>query len=245
MELDLYKQIRNDATPITVEVDGKTYATQSLRLVEETEKLRSIPRCKTITSLDALCALITKEASVIYPESNLFVSVSGYDHVSVFTDIFQDRWERQELYYAELKDAPGWKDEWFDYESAVIALRSRFVPNDGTAYLLDILSRMSNQAEVRTNDNGMTQQTVVKKGITLVGAETITPILPLRPYRTFQEIDQPESEFLVRIREMRGENMIGLLESDGGMWKMEARRAIYTYLEARLSNLGEKIVLTL
>ena len=208
------------ATPVTVEVDGKTYATQSLIRVQEKEKLRNIPKCKTVTSLDALAALISREAVNLYPDSNLFVSCSGYDRVSVYTDVFTEsleRWERQELYACELKDAPGWKDDWYDYERAVIALRSRFVPNDGTEYLLDLLSRMSNEAKVSTTDNGMTQSTTVHQGIALVGKETVKPIVALRPYRTFQEVEQPESQFLVRIREGRQGNEIGILEADGGM----------------------------
>ena len=250
MELnrDTIEKLIELATPLTVEVDGKTYATQSLRLVEEKEKLRNIPKCKTVTSLDALAALISREAVNLYPDSNLFISCSGYDRVTVYTDVFTDsleRWERQELYVCELKDAPGWHDDWYDYERAVIALRSRFVPNDGTEYLLDLLSRMSNKAEVNTTDNGMTQSTTVHQGIALVGKETVKPIVPLRPYRTFQEVEQPESQFLVRIREGRQGNEIGILEADGGMWKLTARKTVHAYLEEQLVHLGDKIVLTL
>lgn len=157
-----------------------------------------------------------------------------------------DRWERQELYAAESKDAPGWDDKWLDYESAVIALRSRFVPNDGTAYLLDLLSKISNQGDVQTNDNGMTQSVTVNKGIALLGKEIVKPIVPLMPYRTFQEIPQPESEFLVRVREGRFGNEIGILEADGGMWKLAARKTIKDYLdEALCPILNDSVVLTL
>lgn len=245
---ELYRQIRADATPLTVVVDGKTYATQKLSRVEEKEKLRNIPKCKIVSSLDALVALIEREASVLYPESNIFVSCHAHDSVRVFTDVFTDsleRWDRQELYGAEAADIPGWQDGWYDYESAVIVLRSRFIRNEGSEYLLDILSRMSNQAEVNTKDNGMTQQTTVKRGIALLGTEIIRPIVPLRPYRTFQEVEQPESEFLVRIREGKTENEIGILGADGDMWILQARKNIKAYLESRLAHLGNKIVFTL
>lgn len=172
----------------------------------------------------------------------------AHDRVSVYTDVFtaDGRWERQALYAAKAEDIPGWKDDWYDYERAVIALRSRFVPNDGTEYLLDLLSRMSNKASVDTADNGMTQSTTIHQGIALVGKETVKPIVPLRPYRTFQEIEQPESEFLVRIREGRQGNEIGILEADGGMWKLKARKTIREYLDETLRpDENERIVLTL
>jgi hypothetical protein len=236
------------AKPPIVEVDGRTYSTIPLRLVEEPdEPLRNVPAKKDVSSLDALVALIQREAIKLYPESCLFLNCKAFDKVSVYTDVFTDRWERQELYTANATDVPGWRDAWFNYESAVIALRSRFVPGDGTAYLLDLLAKMSNQSSVETNDNGMTQQTTVKRGIMLVGKETIQPIVPLRPYRTFQEVVQPESEFLIRIREGRDENEIGILESDGGMWKLDARNTVKEYLQDRLSDEIEAgtVVLTL
>jgi len=146
------------------------------------------------------------------------------------------RWERQDLYTAKAEDIPGWRDAYFTYEEAVIALRSRFIPNEGTAYLLELLSRVSKQAEINTHDNGITQTTVAKKGIALLGTEIIRPIVPLRPYRTFQEVEQPESDFLVRIQEGKGdaENRIGILGADGDMWKLAARRIIRAYLEEHL-----------
>ena len=47
--------------------------------------------------------------------------------------------------------------------------------------------------------------------------------MKLRPYRTFKEIDQPESQFLLRLNE---NGNIGLFEADGGMWKLEAKKSI-------------------
>jgi hypothetical protein len=244
MERDLYQQIREDATPLTVTVDGKTYATQSLNPVEPPEKPRKTPRPKAVSSLDALCALVAQEAAVIYPESKLFLAVPSYDRVCVFTDIFRDSYERQELYSASTADFQGWDDSWFDYEQAVIALRSQFIANEGTEYLLGILSRMSRHASIDTDDNGMTQHTTVSCGVTLVGAETIRPIVKLKPYRTFQEVDQPESEFLVRIREAKDGNKIGILGADGGMWKLAARNTIKEYLTQKLAGV-QNLMITL
>lgn len=52
----------------------------------------------------------------------------------------------------------------------------------------------------------------------------------LRPYRTFQEVEQPESIFLIRVSD-RG---ISFIEADGGMWRLTARETIKKYLESRL-----------
>ena len=58
--------------------------------------------------------------------------------------------------------------------------------------------------------------------------QQIRPVVKLRPYRTFLEVEQPESDFLIRIRE-GGE--IGFFEADGGAWKLFARSIIKSKLE--------------
>lgn len=57
----------------------------------------------------------------------------------------------------------------------------------------------------------------------------------LRPYRTFLEVEQPESKFIFRIREgSDGQPMFKLVEADGGLWKYEAVDAIKKYLTENL-----------
>ena len=73
---------------------------------------------------------------------------------------------------------------------------------------------------VTSEDNGVTQTVEARKGIALKAREQVKPRVPLCPFRTFLEVEQPESEFLVRMRE-GGE--IGLFEADGGMWKLDAK----------------------
>ena len=71
---------------------------------------------------------------------------------------------------------------------------------------------------------------VTQSGIALQNNTNIRPIISLRPYRTFQEVDQPSSQFLIRITE-RG---IKFVEADGGMWKLAARQTIKKHLEEAL-----------
>ena len=81
------------------------------------------------------------------------------------------------------------------------------------------------------NDNGIATSVVTQKGVALQSNEAIRPIVKLRPYRTFQEVDQPESPFLIRINERR----ILFIEADGGMWKLKARETVKEFLTDKLS----------
>ena len=63
----------------------------------------------------------------------------------------------------------------------------------------------------------------------------IKPRVMLRPFRTFLEVEQPESEFLLRVDPDEG---IGFFEADGGIWKLEAKKNIADYF---LKNMGDLI----
>ena len=65
------------------------------------------------------------------------------------------------------------------------------------------------------------------RSIDLQSNQAIRPIITLKPYRTFQEVEQPASQFLIRVSD-RG---ISFIEADGGMWKLKARETIKAYLE--------------
>jgi len=58
----------------------------------------------------------------------------------------------------------------------------------------------------------------------------------LRPYRTFREIEQPASLFVLRLQKGRDGELprAALFEADGGQWKLEACQAIKHWLDMEL-----------
>lgn len=69
--------------------------------------------------------------------------------------------------------------------------------------------------------------------------ETIVPSpVHLKPYRTFDEIDQPESDFIFRVQSNKFDGITcALFSADGGAWKTEAKQRIKEYLSNELSDL--------
>ena len=94
-----------------------------------------------------------------------------------------------------------------------------------------MLSDICCGAKVIYNDNGIATTVTTQKGVALQSKEQIRPIITLKPYRTFQEVEQPESIFLIRVNE-RG---ITFTEADGGMWKLKARQTVKVFLEEQLA----------
>ena len=211
----------------TYEINGQTYSDRELcRIAPHVDRPNKI----TVNGLDSVVKLIQRE--YLGQQLPLFVRVATPRDIEVFTalDVMQGR---NHLYVVEC-DAPKFQAGWREYDTAIIELRSMFIPNDGTEYLLDLLSRISKEDNVTTSDNGVTQQVEARSGIALKAKETIRPRVKLIPYRTFAEVEQPESEFLLRVDD---DARIGLFEADGGTWKLNAKANIAGFLNSRLETL--------
>ena len=210
------------------EINGQTYADASLtRIPPHVDR----PDCISVSGLDSICKLIRTELEKV--GTTIMVQVKSNDTVEVMTTYLSD-FSRNTLYRAKA-DAPGLRTGFRGREVALIELRSLCIPNEGTAYLLDLLSRMTNENSVSTNDNGVTQTVEARQGVALNALVEIKPRVMLRPFRTFLEVEQPESEFLLRVDPDEG---IGFFEADGGIWKLEAKKNIADYF---LKNMGDLI----
>ena len=184
-----------------------------------------------LSSLDAMVAFVKTEA--VKNHDDVYITIPDHKTVQCFTHPYTAlRMNREYLYTADATDVPGWGEKVsIPFEEAIIALRTRFQKTADTEYALKLLSDITTGSKVTFNDNGVATSVVTKKGIDLQSNTTIRPIISLRPYRTFQEVEQPASEFLIRINERN----ITFVEADGGMWKLTARNTVKKYLEQALS----------
>lgn len=219
------------ATPKTFEIDGSVYASKDLVHIQDK---KTMPHNISVSGLDSICKLIRNEYDHVGLQ--IFVSVKDHRTVNVFTSLDGDE-DRLQLYTCTADTPNVTFGRYMSYENAVIELRSLYIPNDGTSYLLNLLSSISNESKVTSTDNGVTQKVEAKAGIALNSMVKIEPRVTLQPFRTFIEVPQPESEFLLRVS---GNGEIGLFPADGGVWKLEAARVIAAYFEKELADLIEK-----
>ena len=230
---DAIQLILDKAKPVTVNVDGASFWADS-----HTEIRREVPEFPTmkVNTLSGLADVIRTEirgANMIdkYPvlvrvQSHELVTVQSTVHWSVSRNV------RQMLYMAENDNATFRTGE-YSQEQMVIALRSMCQDGMDKEYLLELISRIDINTGVSITDTGLTQSVVQKVGAALKDEVPIKPIIRLKPYRTFLEVDQPESEFLLRVT--KG-GAIQLRDADGGAWMLEARRSIKEHLEGLLKD---------
>lgn len=116
---------------------------------------------------------------------------------------------------------------------ALIWLQTGFAPSAERSRLLSLVGRTKKEGIRQQDDDGITQTVTVKGGVHLVGEEKVVNPFLLAPWRTFHEIEQPVSPFVLRLRE-GAEVEVALFEADGGAWKLPAIQSIAAFLREQL-----------
>ena len=215
-----------------IDIDKKMFVITPDGKFNEIREHLDFPKTIELNSLDAMVQLVKTEAMKYEP--TLYITVPTHKEVRCFAKFSPEmRMTRQTYYIANATDVPGWDEKvHLGFEEAQIALRTRFQHTPDTDYALKLLSDISCGAKVVYNDNGVATTVTTQKGIAIQSNMQIKPLLSLRPYRTFQEVEQPESIFLLRVNE-RG---LSFTEADGGMWKLAARDTVKNYFVSALKN---------
>lgn len=167
----------------------------------------------------------------------LVIDIESYDRVSLKTLPYGDFKNRDVIIKSRALLPEIITERYQEQEDFIVNLLSRFKENDGREYALSIASHMVEGKEVTVSDDGISQQVTVNQGVSSLKVEEVNPYLKLIPYRTFQEVDQPASLFLIR---MQSGPRIAIYEADGGAWKYEAIRNIAGYFENELKGYEDK-----
>ncbi len=129
-------------------------------------------------------------------------------------------------------------DFYMDLEEFIIQLQTCFVDTPNKQRLLELVSSFVESEKLEVADNGISQTVVVEKGAAVKSknAVEVNPFVRLAAYRTYAEVEQPETIYLLRVKQG---NRIALYEADGGKWKLEAQMRVAGYLRDGLTDLIE------
>ena len=222
-------------TEIT-EHNGFRYVNRQLNKLPEDE-----PAVFSTKTLASIVELINKEHSH-GSLNDLVIHIDSPTKVNVYTAL-RDHLNRFNLYTAVAELPKVTLDNYLELEAMNIMLKSTFIDTEAKDKLIALLGNIQEEDIQITTDDGFSQKVVAKTGIATVSKVTVNPIVKLAPYRTFIEVAQPESEFLLRLQ--KGPKA-ALFEADGGAWKLQARKNIKAYFEAELAELWQcgKVIIT-
>lgn len=224
------------------EIDGELYT--NLATLKRLEKYEpSFPGTVPTFTLDGLCEWLKQDIDGNFAKhGRLMVVVENEVTVSVYPPLCGVEMNRRpQLAECKRKIEPFPWGRFQDQEAFTVFLLSRFTEDaqgnrDAVGKLVGNI-RQEQSAEAA--DDGISQRVTVKNGIAKVGETIIKNPVYLAPMRTFCEIEQPVSPFVLRVQEGPA---IALFEADAGEWRNTAVRSVREYLTEMLDGLNVTII---
>lgn len=234
MDRTAIEKITELAAPNFKEIYNHVYTDKKMEVI-------SAPKAATLKlhTLEGLVKTIKGELPDL--KTPLLINVYDEETVNVYSPLFFEDRKREKPYEVNAEVIELNLNYRLDYEQMIIMLKSRFVETEELLQLVKLLGNITEEDSTTTSDDGITQNVVVRKGIVTKERSSIKPIVKLKPYRTFREVEQPESEFLLRLSEG---GYIALYEADGGAWKLQARRNVAEYLRKELEFAEKAVIIT-
>lgn len=215
--------------PHIVEIGGKTYCDKSMKRYAKEDKATAIQ----VRSLKSLVEYINGKSEEL--RDSMIIHVEGPECVTLISGLTKER-EREMLMFVRAEDAGFQFDHCYDQERFIINMQTAFEQTKEVSLITTVAGNVENKTVANYGDNGTNQSVTIKRGIAGKEAVEVPNPVVLRPYRTFLEVEQPESKFVFRIGEGRdGEPLFKLVEADGGLWKYEAVEAIKEYIKENLN----------
>lgn len=134
----------------------------------------------------------------------------------------------------------------YEQEAFLVSMQSCFARNDDREAVTIMASNIVNTQQGTFSDDGVSQQAIIKTGVTTKDAALVPNPVNLIPYRTFLEVEQPASDFIFRIGEGRGgAPVFKLVAADGGLWKSQAVANVKHYLMDALAEIPDRQRITI
>lgn len=223
-------------TPVITEIDGNTYSDKPLN------RIGYVPYAKTI-GMKTLTSLVEYiRANIDSMSEKMIVHVISPTEVHLYSSLDADR---KREYLVEINaELPDFRfGSFIDHENFVIALQSKFVPNEDRDLVLKFAGTVEDGTVAEYGDDGVTQKATIKTGVASKADAVVPNPVNLIPYRTFLEVQQPASDFIFRMKSSCGVQC-AIFEADGGAWKNEAMSRIKNYLALELSEYPQFTVIS-
>lgn len=162
------------------------------------------------------------------------IHVEDAGKVNLYSSVCNECMDRQKFMTAEWAGNKFPFGQFMDAEKFNILLQTCFMETDDLKVIQQVVGNLRDEAVRNYGDDGVSQSVTIRTGIATVGQVRVPSPAKLRPYRTFLEVEQPASLFILRMREG---GQCALFEADGGLWRETARQNIRNYFEYELEKM--------
>ena len=225
--------------PEVVEIAGKKYCTKQLTRYDKPPKAEPIKA----TTLTALVDYIKENRHEL--RDRMIIQVVSPTEVRLYSELLDER-DRETLFVVDAVLPRFEYGREYDQEAFLVSMQSCFEVSEDRTAISFLASNIVNTQQATFSDDGITQQAVVKTGITTKENAFVPNPVKLIPYRSFLEVQQPESEFVFRVREGHGgAPLFKLVAADGGLWKNQAMDNVKRYLMEQLADIPDRDHITI
>jgi len=212
------------STPNMIMVDDRQYSDKKLCPV-----LDPTPDPINLSTLESLVDYAKKEAP-----ANPIIHVVSPVKVRLVSCLHGDFQQRS--IFAEAVCCPPSFDfgRFHMHEDFMISLQALFVETPDRVTVMSVIGNIADENVAAFEDDGISQKVTVKSGITRRSEEKVPNPVNLAPYRTFSEVTQPVSPFILRMKQGSPLPSVALFEADGGLWKLNAIQNIKDFLVGKM-----------
>lgn len=223
-----FNAIEAGAKVEVLDIDGVKYVTKP---VIDPRQPDPMLQPLTVSGLLGICEYFDAHKG---SKAGAIAHVMAYNRVVVITEP-SGRFAQRHAHVTAVAEWPeGLKfGHYLDLETFNVQLQSLFADSGDRARVLACVGKVKDVNAAEVNDDGVTQNVTVKAGIAREDRDQAPNPVVLAPFRTFRELAQPESPFVLRLRAGQPPTA-ALHEADGGAWKLEAVARIKAWLRERL-----------
>lgn len=206
-----------------IEVDGLRYITNKATLI--TDPIVNYPF--QLTTLTGIIDYLNNSIDIDIVGSKMTVHIVSPEEIRIYSALNGDC-NRECLVIAKACLPDFAYGKFLDTETFIIELLSKFEDDFDRAGILKLVGNIKEDHVKNTGDNGISQTVTVKAGIATVADIEVPNPVTLAPYRTFPEIEQPESQFVFRLKDGP---VAALFNAGGTGWRIDAMETIKSYLD--------------
>lgn len=218
-----------------LELSGQTYTATPMH---DIRKADPAPKALEVSSLTSLVDYLVS----VRPADNAdVVALHVVDPVTVeaigaLHGHFQQRFVFVSAKSPDRMSGTGFQfGRFIGLEAMNVALQALFEPTEDRARTLAVVGNVRDEVVRGQSDDGVSQEVNARSGIVLVEKVKVPNPVTLKPRRTFLEVEQPASPFILRLKKADESGITAaLFEADGGAWRATAMASIAEFLRERV-----------
>lgn len=232
------KRIAEEAVQV-LQIDGHTYTAFRGQLNRVKPIPDEAPDIFKAFSLTGLVDFIKTDVDGIFKDARHTVHVIDPKHVEVISPMHGFYKSRDVVAKCEALTPRISFGTFMGVEEFQIMVQAMFAETTNRALVLQLSGSLRKEQSTQTADDGVSQKVTINRGVATADDVIVKNPVTLKPLRTFYEVEQPDSPFILRFND---DAEAALFEGDGGAWQLKAVENVRDWLTEKLYGYNVEVI---